>query len=47
MEDNFLNIKKEIAKISQRIKENLWEKWYKIKKNFKRKETLRGLNKFI
>jgi len=31
MEDNFLNIKKEIAKISQRIKEYLWEKWYLFK----------------
>ena len=28
MDDKFLNLKKEIEKINQRVKEYLWKKWY-------------------
>ena len=31
MEDRFLNIKKEIEKINQRVKENLWKTQYSFK----------------
>ncbi len=27
MEDKYINLKKEIEKINQRVKEYLWEKW--------------------
>ena len=35
MEDKYLNHKKEIEKINQRVKEYLWKEWnlYKIKKS--------------
>ena len=31
MEDNYLNFRKEIEKINQRIKEYLWKKQYQFK----------------
>ena len=31
MEDKYLNIKKEIEKINQRVKEYLWKEWYLFK----------------
>ena len=35
MEDRYLDYKKEIEKINQRVKEYLWEKWnfFKIRKS--------------
>jgi len=31
MNDKYLNLKKEIEKINQRIKEYLWKKWHSTK----------------
>ena len=31
MNDKYLNFKKEIDKINQRVKEYLWKKWYLLK----------------
>ena len=31
MEDSYLNYKREVEKINQRIKEYLWKKWYSKK----------------
>ena len=31
MEDRYIDIKKEIEKINQRIKEYLWKEWYLFK----------------
>jgi len=40
MEDRFLNYKKEIEKINQRVKEYLWKEWYLFEiRNSKRKNA--------
>ena len=31
MDDKYINFKKEIEKINQRVKEYLWNKWYSSK----------------
>ena len=45
MNDNYLNYKKEIEKINQRVKEYLWKKWYLFK--IRRKESKNIREKFL
>ena len=39
MDEKYLDLKKEIEKINQRVKEYLWKKWYLFKSRKYRKKN--------